>query len=308
MALRCDVVCPETTGLRWIYGENDGFPGLVLDGYDRTLVMKVYTPAWFNWMDPIQQVLVERFKPERLILRLSRNTAACGPFRDGAVLEGALPGEPVVFLESGIRFKADVLKGQKTGFFLDQRENRKKVEKLAQGRTVLNAFSYTGGFSLYAARGLAHSVTSIDQSGHALSELEANWTLNEDNRQIRACPHKEVQADVFSWLPDCPERYGLVVIDPPSLASRKEDIPGALKAYRRLAETGLQRTEPGGVLVCCSCSSQISREDFFSIIRETLGQSSIKSEIIEVTGHAPDHPEGIPELNYLKAVWIQVRK
>lgn len=305
LARRNEVADTATNGLRWIYGENDGFPGLVLDGYDRTLVVKIYSAAWFPWLEAVQKALVARLDPERIVLRLSRNIQPPESHQDATVLHGSVPPGPVRFSESGIYFQADVLRGQKTGFFLDQRENRRRVEELSRDRTVLNTFSHSGGFSLYAARGGARGVVSVDQSAHALAELKSNWRLNEADPVIRNCSHEELQADVFAWLPEVTTNYGLVIIDPPSLAARKEDRPVALKAYQRLARSGLNITEKGGHLVCCSCSSHISREDFVEAIRQAVESSSRKGTITEVTGHAPDHPGGIPELDYLKAVWIR---
>src|SRR5205823_3146313 len=153
----------QTTGYRWIHGESDGWPGLVLDRYDSTLVLKLYTAAWLPRLEPIVALVTHRLRPERLVLRLSRNLqpiarSAFGK-TDGEILWGAALQDAVIFLETGLRFGADVLRGQKTGFFLDQRENRRCAETLASGREVLNAFSFSGGFSVYAARGGAGAVT-----------------------------------------------------------------------------------------------------------------------------------------------------
>ena len=147
----------HTTGFRWINGESDGWPGLVLDRYDQTLVLKLYTAAWLPRLDEIAGYIAERFRPERIVLRLSRNIQKIAAEKfgraDASVIRGPGVDGPVIFSETGLRFEADVLRGQKTGFFLDQRENRRLVESLAHGRRVLNAFSFSGGFSLYAARG-----------------------------------------------------------------------------------------------------------------------------------------------------------
>lgn len=306
LARRVGVADQETNGLRWIYGENDGLPGLIVDGYAQTLVIKLYSAAWFPWLEDIKAQLVDLLSPERIVLRLSRNTSPAKHLRDGSILSGSKPADPVVFCESGIFFRADVLKGQKTGFFLDQRENRRRMESLSKNRTVLNAFAYSGGFSLYAARGGARHVTSIDQSPHALAELQENWRLNGNVPSIRNCRHEEVQADVFAWLPDRKDAFELVVIDPPSLASRKSDREKALQAYQQLARGGLGITKKDGHLVCCSCSSHVSRDDFIGLTKKALAGSSRRAEVIDFTGHAPDHPRGIPELDYLKAVWIRL--
>ncbi len=199
----------QTTGYRLIHGESDGWPGLVLDRYDTTLVLKLYSAAWLPWLDKIQSLIQEKIPCERVVLRLSRNIQAAAErwspaLHDGDVLFLKQPGSktsaPVIFSESGIRFEADVLRGQKTGFFLDQRENRREVETLARGRRVLNAFSFSGGFSVYAARGGAVSVTDLDISPHALESARRNFALNQNFPNVAACRHETVQADAFEWI------------------------------------------------------------------------------------------------------------
>ena len=216
----------QTTGFRWINGESDGWPGLVLDRYDRTLVLKLYTAAWLPRLEEIAGLITERLGPERIVLRLSRNIQEYAKRQfgkaDGVILSGPPLEGPVTFLETGLRFEADVLHGQKTGFFLDQRENRRQVEALARGRAVLNAFSFSGGFSLYAARGGARSVTDLDLSAHALAGAKRNFALNATNASVASCRHELVQADAFEWLKQQPgRRFDLVILDPPSLAKRE---------------------------------------------------------------------------------------
>ncbi|HEY0550694.1 MAG TPA: class I SAM-dependent methyltransferase, partial [Verrucomicrobiae bacterium] len=165
LARRSGILDGHTTACRLINGESDGWPGLVLDQYARTFVLKLYTAAWLPRVNEVAALVSKRLKPASLVLRLSRNTQpqfAAARFRDGKILSGEEIAAPIVFQESGIHFEADVLTGQKTGFFLDQRENRRYVETLARGAAALNAFSFSGGFSLYAARGGAHSVTDLD--------------------------------------------------------------------------------------------------------------------------------------------------
>jgi 23S rRNA (cytosine1962-C5)-methyltransferase len=219
----------QTTGYRLIHGESDGWPGLVADCYDKTLVLKLYTAAWLPRLEEILALLKETIPCERIVLRLSRNIQAAAERwsptrRDGEVLfsnhAGSETGAPIIFLENGIRFEADVIRGQKTGFFLDQRENRRTVESLARGRRVLNAFSFSGGFSVYAARGGAVSVTDLDISAHALESAKRNFALNQNFPGVAACRHETVQADTFEWLPNAKENFDLIVLDPPSLAKR----------------------------------------------------------------------------------------
>ncbi len=302
----------QTTGWRWIHGENDGWPGLVLDRYDRTLVLKLYTGAWLPRLDEIAALFVGRLRPERMVLRLSRNIGerARGQFSrtDGELLYGAGPAGPVVFLESGLRFEAEVLRGQKTGFFLDQRENRRRVEGLARGRRVLDAFSFSGGFSLYAARGGASSVTDLDLSGHALAGAERNFALNRENAAVATCGRETVRAEAFEWLGGNAERrFDLIILDPPSLAKRQAEQAGAIRAYERLAGLGLGRLAPGGILAACSCSAHVGAEEFFGAVRKAVARSGRPARELQTTGHPPDHPVAFKEARYLKAIFFQVR-
>lgn len=301
----------QTTGFRWINGESDGWPGLVLDRYDRTLVLKLYTAAWLPRLEEVAGLIVERLRPERLVLRLSRNIQDLAKSQfgraEGDILCGLPPDGPVVFLETGLRFEADVLRGQKTGFFLDQRENRRQVESLARGRDVLNAFSFSGGFSLYAARGGARSVTDLDLSAHALAGARRNFALNAANASVASCRHDLLQADAFVWLTQQPgRRFDLVVLDPPSLAKRKAERAGAIHAYGRLAASGIGHLRPGGVLVACSCSAHVPAEEFFEAIRRSALATGRTFKELQTTLHAPDHPASFREAEYLKAIYLRV--
>jgi 23S rRNA (cytosine1962-C5)-methyltransferase len=300
----------RTTGHRWINGESDGWPGLVLDRYDQTLVLKVYTAAWLPRLQEILAVVAEALGPGRTVLRLSRNIQTLAKDRfaltDGDFVLGTALSGPVNFLESGLRFEADVVLGQKTGFFLDQRENRRRVETLARGRVVLNAFSFSGGFSLYAARGGARAVTDLDLSEHALAAADRNFALNQSDSGVAACPHERIQAEAFAWLAGNSNRqFDLVVLDPPSLARREAERTGALGAYTRLAALGIEHLLPGGILVACSCSAHVSAEEFFTAVRAAATRSGGAFEEIETTGHAPDHPATFREAEYLKGIYLR---
>jgi 23S rRNA (cytosine1962-C5)-methyltransferase len=299
----------QTTGFRCINGEGDGWPGLVLDRYGDTLVMKLYTAAWLPRLAEIVEILRARISSERIILRLSRNIQdiAAKQFKrkDGDALLGTAPAEPVIFLETGLRFEADVLRGQKTGFFLDQRENRRLVETLSKGRAVLNAFSFSGGFSLYAARGGAKSVTDLDISAHALSSARRNFLLNEPIPAIARCPHESVQADAFEWLDETSKKFDLIVLDPPSLAKKETERGGAIGAYKKLATLGMRALNPHGILVAASCSAHVSAEEFFTAVRESAAKSGRRFSELRTTGHAPDHPAKFVEGQYLKAIYLE---
>jgi 23S rRNA (cytosine1962-C5)-methyltransferase len=215
---------------------------LVLDRYDHTLVLKLYSAVWLPRLSEVLDWVREVFAPQALVLRLSRNIQ---PDREGALgcaertVSWAATENLVVFRENGIHFEAEVLQGQKTGFYLDQRDNRARVQELAKGREVLNVFSFSGGFSLYATRGGARSVTDLDISKHALDSANRNFALNPWSAAV---PHECVQGDAFEWIANGPRRsFDLIICDPPSLARREMDREGAINAYHTLAANCLRR-------------------------------------------------------------------
>ena len=310
---RRDLFDAQTTGYRLIHGESDGWPGLVLDRYDATLVLKLYTAAWLTRLADTLALFKENVPGKRIVLRLSRNiqTAAEKQYQldDGKIVfsqhAGSETGAPIIFLESGLRFEADVLRGQKTGFFLDQRENRREVETLAQGRRVLNAFSFSGGFSVYAARGGATAVTDLDISAHALAAAQRNFALNQNFPGVAACRHDIAQGDAFEWLAASAAKFDLVVLDPPSLAKRATEREGALRAYERLATLGIARLAPDGILVAASCSAHVPAVEFFEIIRRAAAKSGRKFTELKTLRHPPDHPANFKEAEYLKVIYLR---
>jgi len=299
----------QTNGYRLCNGESDGWPGLVLDRYDSTLVLKIYTTVWLPRLNEIVELIAEQVHHTHLILRLSRNIQDKAlPFTDGQTLRGPTLLEPVVFLESGIRFEIDGVRGQKTGFYLDQRENRRLVESLASGRRVLNAFSFSGGFSLYAARGGAVSVTDLDISPHALAAADRNFALNLHDPAIARCRHASVKTDVFDWLNSptvAPRSFDLIILDPPSLARRESERAQAIRAYGRLVQSAIGLLAPKGILVACSCSAHVSTPEFLEAVKNAATQSGRPFTELRTTGHAPDHPATFPEANYLKAIYLE---
>ena len=298
----------RTTGYRCINGESDGWPGLVLDRYGDTYVLKLYTAAWLPRVEELAPLLA---RGNRLVLRLSRNMqeTAAHRFRahDGQVLLGQPLAGPAEFLENGLRFEADVVRGQKTGFFLDQRENRREVGALADGRDVLNLFSFTGGFSLYAADGGAASVCSVDISELALAGARRNFALNADRPAVARCGHETVQADVFDWLRHkSPRRFDLIVLDPPSLAKRESERREAIGAYAKLIAGAMARLNKNGILASSSCSAHVSAAEFFNLTLETARQSGRPFMEWKTTGHAADHPATFAEAEYLKCMYLQL--
>jgi 23S rRNA (cytosine1962-C5)-methyltransferase len=307
LARRTGLVSEQTDGLRLIHGESDGWPGLVLDRYGEVLVLKLYSAAWFPHLTQVTGLLMDALRPASLLLRLSRNiqpAARARSLEDGQLLAGHEVSGPVTFRENGLSFEADALRGQKTGFFLDQRENRALVGGLAAGRDVLNAFSFSGGFSLYAARGGAKSVTDLDISPHALAAARRNFALNQTEANVARCRHETVQANAFEWLAGNTTReFDLIVLDPPSLARREAERAGAIRAYQSLARMALGHLRPEGWLVACSCSAHVSAEEFFQAVRT----AAHGLEEWRTTGHPSDHPAGFPEARYLKAIYLRRR-
>jgi 23S rRNA (cytosine1962-C5)-methyltransferase len=349
VARRAGLFDAQTSGCRLVHGESDGWPGLVLDRYDNTLVLKLYTAAWLPRLDEVLELIKAEFfvncpgaasrpgaatpltngpqrsagmpledRPRRrprsrnrVVLRLSRNLQPVAESRfglqDGQIMFGEPPAGPVIFSESGLRFEADVLRGQKTGFFLDQRENRREVETLARDRRVLNAFSFSGGFSVYAARGVAASVTDLDISAHALESARRNFVLNMNFPAVAACRHETVQADAFGWIEKTSGKFDLIVLDPPALAKRAAEREGAIRAYERLNALGVRRLAPNGILAAGSCSAHVSAAEFFDAVRRAAVKSGREFSELKRTHQPPDHPATFKEAEYLKMIYLTFR-
>lgn len=303
------VLNDQTNGARIINGESEGFPGFVADLYAKTLVVKLYTAAWLPRWEEMESVLREVLAPEHLVLRLSRNiqqeAAEHWDLKEG--FRGEPGEEVVVFSENGIRFEAAVLHGQKTGFFLDQRDNRARVESLATEREVLNVFSFSGGFSLYAARGGAKAVTDLDISAHALESAARNFKLNDADERIIGARREMVRADAFKWMEEDEQRFDMIIVDPPSLAKREKERGGAIRAYQRLNTRAIERLRPGGILVAASCSAHVAAAEFYDLVREAAQRSGRSWHELWTSGHAEDHPVGFPEAEYLKALCLEFR-
>ncbi len=307
--LREPLLRDGTDGYRVIYGEGDALPGLVVDRYGDTLVVKLYTAAWFARLGPVLDALVAQLSPRTIVLRLARVLQEHAPspaLTDGQTLFGPPPPDRVAFTENNLAFLADPLRGQKTGFFLDQRDNRRRVEQRAAGTRMLNVFSYSGGFSLYAARGGAREVTSLDLAKPALDDAERQFALNRP--ALGGAVHRTICADAFAGLRALAEqepRYDLVVIDPPSFAKRREEKERALHSYARLCTLGLAVLAPGGQLVLASCSSRIDAPTFRATMLDAAAHAGRPLVVEEETGHAIDHPVGFADGAYLKCLFTR---
>ena len=257
LGLREAVADAATSGYRLVAGEGDGVPGLIVDRYDRTAVIKLDGGAPQAFYQPLAIAgwLAQRLDLEAVVLR-PRGRATLGQ-----VVQGTLPVQPVPFLENGLRLTADVIQGQKTGFFLDQRDNRALIQHLARGRRVLNLFSFNGGFSIAAGIGGARDVTSVDIAPAAIAAATDLWLRN----GLPPAGHTGIVADCFQFLETAVEegrRWDLTICDPPSFAPSQQSLPRALNAYARLAERAARVVESGGLLRLASCSSHVPRAEF----------------------------------------------
>ncbi len=313
-AKRQALINTETTGYRLVYGESDGFPALVLDRYGDTLALKLYTSAWIPHLRALIPALQESIIFDSLVLRLSRalqsdqmNIAKLYGLRDGQQLVGEGQSGTVQFVENGLLFQADVVKGHKTGFFFDQRDNRQKVRELAKGQRVLDVFCYSGGFSVYALAGGARSVTALDISEPALEALK----INVENNGFDPAKVDVIAADAFAGMRQLiasNRKFNLVIVDPPAFANSRASMRNAVLAYRRLVEMALRLVANDGVLVMASCSSRINAEMFFQLVTRSATVAGYELDEIARTSQALDHPIGFPEAEYLKALFARVKQ
>jgi 23S rRNA (cytosine1962-C5)-methyltransferase len=293
----------STSAYRWIYGEGDGIPGLVVDRYGDYAVIQSYAESLKVVIPLIVPALRACDHDLRGILLREYDEQEGEGARRTRILWGEAPPEDLVVQEHGLYIQANLSHGQKTGLFLDQRENRRSVEALAGGCSVLNCFAYTGAFSLYALRGGATQVVSVD-IGRGLAEAAAtNLTLN----RLDASRHRFVTEDCFPLLERYSrmgQRFQMIILDPPSFARQKRSMHAALRAYTRLNALALGCIEPGGLLISASCTSQVSPEQFRSMLADAASQSEMRLQIIHEAGQPVDHPVpvGFPEGRYLKFV------
>lgn len=304
-ALRQLLLQTDTNAYRLIFGENDGFPGLITDIYAGVGVVKLYSGIWFPYLKDIVKAIAEISGIECLVLRMSRNLQKLEEtFKEGSVLYGELTNSEVEFKEYGVRFKTDVLRGHKTGFFLDHRENRRRIGEMATGKKVLDVFSYNGGFSVHALAGGAKEVTSLDFSKQALELALENGKLNNPSGK-----HIVLDGDAFVLLQEMAEqkkKFDIVIIDPPSFAKSKREKEIALKKYAELARLGLALTEKGGLLLLASCSSRILEEEFLNVHTTEFNKLGISYKREGFTRHDIDHPVTFPEGAYLKSAYYRI--
>ncbi|RMA64276.1 class I SAM-dependent rRNA methyltransferase [Ulvibacter antarcticus] len=299
-AVRTQLLETATNSYRLLFGENDGFPGFIADVYANVLVVKLYSAIWFPFLEIILEQLIEVSGCDCVVLRLNRKLQgeANSNLKDGQVLYGFLENEVVQFVEHGVHFSANVIKGHKTGYFLDHRANRKRVGELSKGKTVLDVFSYAGGFSVHALAQGAKEVTSLDISKQALEIAQLNGRLNDYSGE-----HFTVAGDAFKEMEEMIRQnrhFDIVVIDPPSFAKSASEVDLAKKKYAQLATLGHKLTAKNGILVLASCSSRVTADEFFRINTKILSDQSRSYSEISRTAHDMDHPVTFKEGSYLK--------
>ncbi len=292
-----------TSAYRLINGENDLLPGLIVDKYADYLVVQFHTRGIERWKDDIIGALENIVHPRGIYERSDmavRRFDELGPVR--GVLRGDVP-DIIEIQEAGLKFLVDVKEGQKTGFFLDQRDKRSAFMKYAGEKHVLNCFSYTGGFSVYAMAGGARAVTSVDSSSRALDLARENMVLN--GFDPSACEF--ICEDVKKYLRECTEMFPAIILDPPAFIKDRRKKQEGLAGYRSINEAALRHLAPGGILLTCSCSAHLSLNDFRYLLSEAGARAHRALTILEIHTHGIDHPQLVPftEGEYLKAIFLR---
>lgn len=297
---------PLNNTYRLVHGEGDNLPGLIVDVYDRTAVMQAHSAGMHVYRMEIADALSEVMGD--VIQNIYYKSETTLPFKadllatENGFIKGGSPEN--VAMENGLKFHVDWLKGQKTGFFVDQRENRHLLERYAKGRSVLNMFCYTGGFSFYAMRGGADLVHSVDSSAKAIDLTNENVELNfpGDPR------HQAFAEDAFKFLDRMGDQYDLIILDPPAFAKHRDALRNALRGYAKLNAKAFEKIRPGGILFTFSCSQVVSKENFRNAVFTAAAQSGRSVRILHQLTQPGDHPVNIyhPEGEYLKGLVLYV--
>ena len=304
LALRRATLPAALAAHRILNGEGDRLPGVVADRYGDFVVCQFLTAGAARLVPAVVEALQETLAPAGIYER-SEGGVRAEEGIPGArgVLAGIEPPPRIVIEENGARFLVDVLHGQKTGFFLDQREGRACVRALAAGRRVLNTFAYTGGFAIAAGLGGATKVVSVESSRPALELADAAWNEN----RLDPAAAEFVQADVFEYLHGTRDRFDLVVLDPPPFVRRRRDVDAGLRGYRDVNLQAFRHLAPGGWLFTSSCSQHLSRAAFREVVAAAAADAGRQPVIVAELGHPPDHPVAVahPEGEYLKSLVLR---
>lgn len=296
---------PENNTYRLVHGEGDNLPGLIIDVYGQTAVMQAHSAGMHVYRMEIAEALSEVMGD--IVKNIYYKSETTLPFKadlgpENGFIKGGSPEN--VALENGLKFHVDWLKGQKTGFFVDQRENRHLLERYSKGRNVLNMFCYTGGFSFYAMRGGANLVHSVDSSAKAIDLTNQNVELNfpGDAR------HQAFAEDAFKYLDRMGDQYDLIILDPPAFAKHRDALRNALRGYSKLNAKAFEKIKPGGILFTFSCSQVVDKRDFRNAVFTAAAQSGRSVRILHQLTQPGDHPVNIyhPEGEYLKGLVLYV--
>lgn len=301
----CNLIRPDNNTYRLVHGEGDRLPGLIIDIYDNAAIIQAHSVGMHMQRKDIARQLRTLYCDKLTCIYYKSETTL--PYKaDLSEESGFLYGKAsdVVATENGLKFYIDWLKGQKTGFFIDQRDNRSLIEKYSQGKKVLNMFCYTGGFSVYALRGGASMVHSVDSSERAIEMTNRNIALNFPD----AANHEAYATDAFSYLKDMDNSYDLVILDPPAFAKHKDALRNALKGYTRLNAKAMQKIKPGGILFTFSCSQAVNKDQFRLAVFTAAAQSHRFVRVLHQLHQPTDHPINIyhPEGEYLKGLVLYI--
>ncbi|MBD3392627.1 MAG: hypothetical protein GF418_11095 [Chitinivibrionales bacterium] len=305
-ASRASILADDTSACRLVNSEGDFIPGLIVDRYGDGLCIQITTAGMERWREAVLSHLDALIKPSFVYERSDAEERAreqCEPRNRCGPVQGRIPA-PLHVLENGIRYLVDLAAGQKTGMFLDQRENRRLFRHYAAERVVADCFAYTGGFSLNALAGGARAVRSIDASVRALDWAKENRRLNG-----YAAPDADfVDADVFDFLRNCTDRYSMVVLDPPKFARSSRDVPKACRGYKDINLVSMRNMEPGGILFTFSCSQAIDTKLFRQVVFAAAADSGRDVQLLHVLSQPPDHPVNVShrEGEYLKGLVLRV--
>lgn len=296
--LRRRLLPPDTDAFRLVFGEGDGLPGVVVDVYAGFAVLVSYSASLRRVIGWVAQALAAQGELLGVYERVTRRKDRVSELRH---LSGRPAPQPLMVREHALRYEVDLEAGQKTGLFLDHRDNRRYLRELCAGRSVLNLFAYTGGFSVACAAGGARRVTSVDIAAPAVAAATRNFAHN----SLAAALHEGVAADAFEYLESAKRagrRWDVVIADPPSFASSRSELFGALRAYKKLHAAALAVLEPGGLYAAASCTAQVSPEAFRQTLAEAAGRMALRVTIVHEAAHASDHPyaAGHLEGRYLK--------
>ena len=297
-----------TSAYRLVHAESDGLPGLIVDRYNDILVVQVLSAGAEHWREAITAALDELLQPNAIYERSDVTVRELEglPLRTG-LLAGQLPEQPIIIKENGLRFKVDLAGGQKTGFYLDQRDNRQFCREIAAGRSVLNGFAFTGGFTAYALAGEAQSVLSIDSSEEALQLARENLALND--LPTERC--EWITGDMFEELRTLRDRgqsFDLVILDPPKFAPTAAQAKKAARGYKDINLFGFKLLKPGGLLMTFSCSGGVDINFFQKIVADAALDAGVDARLLHRLGQSPDHPTHLafPEGTYLKGLLIEI--